>query len=99
MDNEQKAERPQRFTPEPWPGMRLVWWTLCTKQAAARYAADVDGHTVPALGKCSIVAYAASEAAARGLDLSVIGNPRDPRARNSYGRKLYVIAHYVKDNA
>lgn len=99
MDNEQKAERPQPFTPDQWPGMRLKWWGLRTKQQAALYAREVDGHTVPALGKCSIVAYAGIEAIERGLDVSVISNPRDPRTRNSYGQKLYVIAHYVKENA
>ena len=96
MEEQNKNERPIPFTPEPMEGMRCNWWMLCTKKQAANYVAQNEGHVVPGLGKSSIIAYPRAEALARGLDVSVVANPRDSRCRDSYGQKLYLIAHYVR---
>ena len=92
MDN-----RPTPFSPEPMEGYTCTWWMLCTKKQAANYARENDGHHVPGLGMCSIVAYSRLDGMVSGIDLSVIGNPRDLRTRNSDGQKLYLIALYTRN--
>jgi len=95
QDQQRPVNLKEAFRPDGMPGMRLHWWTLATKQQVANYISDKPEMSVPALGKCSILAYPLTDAD-RVCDVVLIGNPRDARTRNSDGVKLYTIEHYIK---